>query len=229
MQKDNCYLDEFTDEGLSFAKPQEQEQTFTISDVKFSSILELLPECYQQNTLANLECRLAQNKKLTLYYDGVLINSTATQLSYHLQNILRLKFLFPSNMALQIVVGVSKSNDPKLSGESMALLQILHKNPLVSEIIYPAPWFATVAFLDDKNIDFCFQNPSPLTTIRGYDLYRDLKKEGRFFPLETTPNSLPEFWQQDQDCFSNQDVEGAENQVFDFVATKNFDAHTLET
>lgn len=64
---------------------------------------------------------------------------------------------------------------------------------MVSEIIYPAPWFASPEFLDDKKLDFCFQSSSPLTTIRGYDLYRDLKKVGRFFPLSGQSLELTNF------------------------------------
>lgn len=65
----------------------------------------------------------------------------------------------------------------------MAILPILKKNSLVDKIIYPAPWFPNCDFLESKGIDFCAQNPSPVLSIRGYDLFKEVKQAGRLFPI----------------------------------------------
>ena len=86
-------------------------------------------------------------------------------------------------MDIKIYVGVPKNKSPTMDGPSMAILPILKKNKLVDKIIYPAPWYPSIAFLKEKGIDFCAQNPSPVLSIRSYDLYKEVKQAGRMFPI----------------------------------------------
>jgi hypothetical protein len=125
--------------------------------------------------IKNLKHKIDENQSLIFYYDGVLTNSTPAALAYHLKNLIRLKLKFPKNMDIKIYVGVPRNKTPTMGGSSMAILPILKKNGLVDKIIYPAPWYPSVKFLEEKGIDFCCQNPSPVLSIRGYDLYKEVK------------------------------------------------------
>ncbi len=81
-------------------------------------------------------------------------------------------------------MGIPRSNDPSIGGPSLSLLPILKMNALIDKIIYPAPWYPTVDFLNEKGVDFCCQDPTPVLSIRGYDLYKEVKSHGRLFPID---------------------------------------------
>jgi hypothetical protein len=157
---------------------------FGLENVKLDSVHTILPENYHTALFKNLSSRILQKQALVLYYDGVLTSSTPAALAYHLKNIIRLKTAFPKNMVTKVYVGVPKNKASAIGGPSMAILPILKKNPLIDQIIYPAPWFPSVEFLEEKGIDFCAQNPSPVLSIRGYDLYKEVKTMGRLFPID---------------------------------------------
>lgn len=162
---------------------KKRDQVFRIEHLQLQSVYEILPECYHSLLFQNLKKTLDKKQSLVFYYDGVLTNSSPESLIYHLKNLIRLKIKFPKNLEVKIYVGVPMKKTASMSGGSMAILPILKKNSLVDKIIYPAPWYPSVAFLEEKEIDFCAQNPSPILSIRSYDLYREVKQAGRMFPI----------------------------------------------
>lgn len=56
----------------------------------------------------------------------------------------------------------------------------------VDELLFPAPWFPTVEFLDKENCDFTAHDALPYISEGVEDCYLASKKAGRFLPTLRT-------------------------------------------
>jgi choline-phosphate cytidylyltransferase len=56
----------------------------------------------------------------------------------------------------------------------------------VDEVISPAPWIPSLAFLDEHDIDYICHDDIPYKTAECDDAYAEVKKAGRFLPTQRT-------------------------------------------
>lgn len=56
----------------------------------------------------------------------------------------------------------------------------------VDEVICPCPWIITLDFLEEHNIDFVAHDDAPYGSAGQDDIYKDIKKAGKFAATQRT-------------------------------------------
>jgi choline-phosphate cytidylyltransferase len=152
--------------------------------VSIEEIAKRLPEEYRQKLIQEFKKKTANNRKIRVYSDGCW-----DMFHYgHARQFEQIKRIHPN---IELVVGVCTGSDI-VAHKGVFVMDDTERTESIrhckwtDDIIFPAPWSPTIAFLDSINVDFIAHDAIPYTVPGMDDCYKEMKEKGRFLPTLRT-------------------------------------------
>lgn len=143
----------------------------------------LAPE-YQDVFRSNYTKKTQNNQEISIYADGCYDMFHFG----HARQLEQIKSIYPH---VKLVVGVCSDSDifkykgHMIMNEKERVETVKHCR-WVDDIIFPAPWYPTLEFMDEHGLDFIAHDIIDYGAPGAVDVYESMKQAGRFIPTLRT-------------------------------------------